>query len=103
MSRPLFLPKLAGETLTETFDFTSDLAAGETLSTTAVTAAVYSGTDASPALIISGSATISGPVVSQNIAGGVAGVLYQLVCTAVTSLGQTLLQQAYLAVEAGLP
>lgn len=103
MSRPLFPPKLAGETETVQFDFTSDLAVGETISTQSVAATVYSGTDAAPSGLISGLATASGAVVSQKLIGGVAGVIYQLVCTITTSLSQTLLMQAYMVVESGLP
>jgi len=90
--------KLLGETKTVTFDFTSQLAVGETISTKSCTAAVYSGTDASPSSIISGAASSSGAVVSQNITGGVAGVIYTVVCTITTSAGQTLMLAGFLTV-----
>jgi len=90
--------KLVGETVLETFDFLSQLALGETLSTATVTAAVYSGTDASPSAIVSGSATISGTKVTQLITAGTLGVVYLLTCTVTTSLSQTLLLEAFLAV-----
>lgn len=80
------------------FDFISALAAGETISTKVVTASVYSGTDASPSSIISGSATSGGAIVSQKVTGGVAGTLYELLCTITTSLGQTLTMSSFLAV-----
>ena len=95
-------PKLAGSTRTYTFDFTSDLAVGETISTETVTATVYSGTDASPSSLISGSASASGAVVSQKIAGGVVGVIYELLCTITTSAGQTLTKAGFLAVVSDL-
>ena len=97
-SRAILDPKLLGETKTITFDFTSNLAIGETVSTQTVTATVYSGTDASPSGVISGSASTSGAVVSQKITGGVLGVMYELLCQITTSLGQTLQQSAFLAV-----
>ncbi|MHB8413931.1 MAG: phage fiber-tail adaptor protein [Acidiferrobacteraceae bacterium] len=102
-TRVALAPKLVGETATYTFDFLSRLAVGETISTQVCAATVYSGVDASPSSIISGSATASGSVVSQNITAGVAGVIYQIVCTITTSASQTLLLQGYLAVLENLP
>lgn len=96
-------PKLVGETKVYSFDFSSALAVGETVSTQVVTAAVYSGVDASPSSLISGLASASGAVVSQKITGGVLGVLYELLCTITTSLGQTLLLSGYLAVIPEVP
>lgn len=99
----IILPsKKVGETITVQFDFTSKMnlsGTSETISTQVVTAAVYYGTDVSPSSIISGSASASGLVVSQNITAGVAGVIYILLCTITTSLGQTLEISALLAVE----
>jgi len=97
-SRAILDPKLLGETKTITFDFTSSLAIGETISTQTVTASTYSGTDAVPSGVISGAASASGTVVSQKITGGVLGVMYELLCQITTSLGQTLQQSAFLAV-----
>lgn len=82
--------KLAGETVKKEFDFTSRLALGETISTAVVTASVYSGTDASPSAIISGSAAISGAKVTQALAAGTLGVTYLLLCSITTSTSQTL-------------
>jgi hypothetical protein len=95
--------KLASEVKTVTFDFTSMLAAGETISTQSCTATVYSGTDASPSAIISGSATASGAVASQKITGGTVGVIYSLACSITTSAGQTLKLAGFLAVLPDLP
>lgn len=97
MNRAELSPKLTGETKLYTFDFTSELAVGETISTKAVTAAVYSGTDASPSSIVSGSATSSGAIVTQAITGGTLGVIYELTCQITTSLSQTLQQIGLLA------
>ena len=90
--------KLAGETKTITFDFTSLLASGETISTQQCAATVYSGTDATPSAIISGSASASGAVVSQKVTAGTVGVIYSIVCTITTSLTQTLQLSGFLAV-----
>ena len=95
--------KPTGETKTYQFDFASDLASGETLSSYSTVATVYSGTDASPSSIISGSASASGSIVSQKITAGTVGVIYQLLCTAVTSASQTLQRSGYLAVIPPLP
>lgn len=95
--------KYEGETKTYTFDFTSDLADGETISTQSVAATVYSGTDAAPSSIISGSASASGAVVSQKITAGTVGVLYLLICTITTSLSQTLEHAGLVAVIPDAP
>ena len=90
--------KAAGETVSTVFDFTSRLAVGETISTQVCTAAVWSGVDPSPSAVISGAATASGAKVTQKLAAGVLGVIYYIVCTITTSLGQTLEMAGYLAV-----
>lgn len=90
--------KVSGSILLITFDFTSDLAVGETISSQSVTASVWSGTDSLPSDIISGAATVSGAIVTQKIDGGVTGVIYELLCTATTSLGQTLQQIGFLSI-----
>lgn len=100
--RAIFDPKLLGETKVISFDFTSDLAIGETISTQTVVATTYSGTDASPSSIISGGASVSGAVVSQKVTGGVLGVMYELLCTITTSAGQTLQKSGFLAVSPDL-
>ena len=98
MSRIILEAKLSGETVIETFDFTSRLTIAETISTAVVTATVYSGTDASPSSIVSGSATISGKTVTQAITAGTLGVTYLLLCTITTSLSQTLSLSAFLPI-----
>lgn len=106
MNRVIFPSKRLGETIIPNpspFNFTSQLAVGETISSATVTASVYTGVDANPSAIISGSATISGAVVSQKITGGVLGVIYELLCAAVTSAGQTIQLAGYLAIIPDLP
>ncbi len=98
MSRVVLPPKLAGDIKNVQFDFTSSLAIGETISTQAVTASVFSGTDAAPGNIIRGAASASGNIVTQKLTGGVVGVLYELLCSITTSLGQTVQLAAHLAV-----
>ena len=98
MNRAELSPKLVSEVKDYTFDFTSNLAVGETISTQVVVATTYSGTDASPSSTVSGAATASGAVVTQEVTAGTEGVIYKLVCTITTSTGQTLEQAGYLAV-----
>lgn len=85
--------------ITASFDFTALLASGTTISSAVITASVYSGVDSMPWTILSGSATISGPVVLQKIAEGMEGTVYSILCMAITSDGQTLELQAFLAVS----
>lgn len=75
---------------TRDYDFTFTLPAGVTISSAVTTAAVYSGTDASPSALIDGAVSISGTTVTQSITGGTVGVLYSLFCVATCSDGQVL-------------
>jgi hypothetical protein len=100
--RVQFSTKLQGATEPVVFDFISKLALNETISSAVVTASVYSGVDATPSGLLSGSATISGTKVSQTLTAGVSGTIYQLSCAATTSLGKILMLQGFLAVELGL-
>jgi hypothetical protein len=101
MSRIQFQPKLVGETGSYGFDFVSRLGASETISSSTVVVSVYSGVDASPASMLSGTTSNAGTQVTQKLTGGVAGVVYQVMCTIVTSAGQTLQLFGLLAVESG--
>lgn len=99
MNRVILPPKRFTEVVIyNQFNFLSALSAGETISSASVLAGVYSGVDPNPSAIFSGVATISGSVVSQKLTGGVIGVVYELICGAVTSAGQTLQLAGYLAV-----
>lgn len=101
MNRTIIPPKKGGETIfcpPQGFDFTPLLAAGETISSAGVSTWVYTGVDPNPTSIISGSAAISGSIVNQLITGGQPGTIYVLVCSIVTSLGQTADLIGYLAV-----
>lgn len=98
MSTVVEASKLLGETLTIKFDVDSRLEVGETLATAVCGVEVFSGTDASPSSMLSGTASISGAVVSQKITGGTSGVVYTLTCAVRTSLNNILLNQAKIAV-----
>lgn len=96
--RVVLNPKLQSATVNYAFDFSSMLAIGETPVSQSVTASVYSGVDASPSSIVNGSATYLNGIVTQSLTAGVAGVIYEVLCTMVTSASQTLKLSAYLAV-----
>ena len=104
MNRVVLPSKRVGETiLLSQFNFLSNLQISETISSATVTCTVYTGVDSSPSAVISGSASIATPVVSQLVTGGVLGVIYEILCTVVTSLGQTLPLVGYLAIIPDLP
>lgn len=83
------------------FDFTDQLASGETISTQTVVASLYSGVDADPSQLIAGAATQSSGIVTQAIKKGLAGNIYQLTCTVTTSGNLTLQRSGLLAIVEG--
>ncbi len=95
--------KLTGETVEVSFDFASALGIGVTISAANVTAAVFSGEDATPSAIISGAASADGSIVTQMITAGTAGVVYTLNCNVTTSDSQEIILQARLAVISSNP
>ena len=99
MNRVVLQEKRSGETVKTVFDFISRLAVGETISSASTSAAVYSGTDAAPSGLVSGSASISGTQVTQALTAGTVGVVYMLTCTALTSASQTLQLQGLISVR----
>lgn len=92
--------KLQGATVNTSFNFLSDLASGETITSQVVEATVYSGVDPTPANVIDGSASVNGPIVNQLVTGGVVGVIYNLLCTINTSADQVLQKAGFLAILA---
>jgi hypothetical protein len=96
---PQFSRKRIDEDRKLTFDFTNDLATGEAISTATVVATVFSGTDASPGNIISGSAAISGATITQLVVDGTDGVTYLLEFRAGTDQSQKLEGMALLEIS----
>ena len=90
MSRVTLEPLHSGEIRSQVFDFSSQCAVGETLSTSSVTAIVYSGADA--ATIFLTGATTSGQKLTQIFSAVffTVGVVYLITATVTTNLGQTL-------------
>jgi len=101
MSRIQFQPKLVGETQAYVFDFVSRMGSSDTLYSGTVVVTVYSGVDSAPNALVYGNTSLSGTQVTQKLMGGVAGVVYQVMCTAVTTAGLTLQLFGLLAVEVG--
>lgn len=97
-SRQVLEPKHVSEIISLVFDFASQLAVGETISSASTSSTVYSGTDPYASSVVTGSATISGTQVTQKVHDGAAGVTYLIACTAVTSTGETLTISGYLVV-----
>lgn len=98
LSRADFPPKPVSSTESRSLDFVNEIPAGDSISTKSVVASVYSGTDASPSSLISGSATSSGTIVTQNLTAGTLGVMYKLTWTVVTAGGLMLVKTGFLAV-----
>ena len=84
-----FTYKLTTETELFSFDFSQVLSASETISTASCSVILMNGTDASPSLILSGSASISGSKANQQVTGGVSECTYRLVMTITTSSSNT--------------
>ena len=98
MSRAQLPSKYSTDVMNVVFDYTSQLAIGETISTKTCTCTVTSGVDNSPGNVLNGAATSSGNAVTQSVKGGVTGVLYNIQCVITTSASQTLTMQGTLAV-----
>ena len=92
-------PKDPAEKVPVLFDYTLQLAEGETITTAVVAVTVELGTDAAPAAMLSGGTAIAGAKITQWLIGGINGVLYHLRCTATTSTGATLVLGALMQVK----
>ncbi len=80
-------------------DFRSDLVSGETITSQTVTISVLSGIDPSPSsMLIGGIAIHNGNILEQHIGQGVPGVIYDIVFSIVTSLGNDYNRTTRLAV-----
>lgn len=95
--RTVLNQKLSGEAKNYMFDFSADLAVGETISGSSCSASIYSGATGTAALTI-GSASVSGGVVTQAFSGGTAGAIYSVLVSVTTSAGQTLNRSGFLAI-----
>jgi len=98
MSQIVIPPKAQAATQTILFDFLSQLQTGETVSSAATTATVWSGNDSTPSAVISSVSITAPSQVYQKVTGGVEGTIYLLTCQAQTSLGNSPIIQTYLAI-----
>jgi len=95
--RAILATKQLAETRRITFDFISQLAAGETLVSATNTISVYSGADPLNLLALVGSPALSSSRVTQTITSGVRGCTYQIICRGLTNTGkQTFLNAFFL-------
>lgn len=98
--RYIFQSKLVGERITVAFNFLDVLVTPETLVGHAVEVAVDVGLDPEPELLLFGAGehTATRGEVSQQIQLGVPGVIYWLICTVQTDLGNTYRMKSRLAI-----
>ena len=83
------------------FNFTADLAPGDTLSGATVTAALQAGSDETPAQIIVGLPAIDGARVLQLATGRADDNAYTLKCIASTTAGEVLTLTAVITMQEG--
>lgn len=91
-------PKRQGEVISPPFDFSFKCQAGDILSAPVVTCTVWSGVDASPSSVLTGTNPITGQVVNVGLQAGVVGVIYIVKCSVTASLSGTLILEGMLAV-----
>ena len=94
----LWQPKALSETRNYNFDATNVFSAGQTIVSIMTSASLYSGFDPSPSAILSGTPSVSGTNIVQQITGGAVGAVYDVECSIVIGAGMVLTQRAFLAV-----
>ena len=94
----IFPAKRVGTVYQAVFDFTAQLQGTDTIVSAGCTSVLYTGTDTA-ASILSGSPAISNPQVTQNIANGVVGNVYQVSCRATTAAGAVLELVGFIAIS----
>jgi hypothetical protein len=100
MTTVLFGTKALGETNPYVFNFSDRLQFGETVTGAAVSLVPASGIDPDPSAMLVGSPTFTATTVTQNITGGVVGVIYSIACTVTASNAHNYVKQGSLAVIA---
>lgn len=98
MQTVTFSEKSVSEVLPYVVTFSDLLQTGETINGASCTATVYSGTDSSPQNIVNGPATYTATTVTQNITGGVAGVIYIVSMLVTASASHNYLKIFYISV-----
>lgn len=100
LSQQIFQPKAAGAAIKIplVFEFASDLLPEDLISSGVITVTVHSGVDAAPSAILSGGTIAGGTQITQNVIGGVQGVIYSIACRADTIQGYSLSKVGLLAI-----
>lgn len=99
MTLIVFPSKTTVETKAYPFDFNGKLEFGEGISGATIAVTVFSGIDPNPSIMVTEDApTITGGIVTQNIQGGLPGVIYSLSCVAVGTQAHNYSKEGRLAV-----
>lgn len=91
-------PKMVVDVVPAIFDFTSDLASGETISSAVCAVSVFTGQDSSPADLLYQTVIITGNICEQKIQKGIPGVVYDILLTVITSTGRGVEQVTRIAI-----
>ena len=92
--------KYTVERVTAEFDFTKDLAAGDSLVSVQLVVTTVAGVDVAPLAVLFGAAQIKGARVFQQLHGGLPGCSYRIECRATTADNNLLLLARVLPVVA---
>ena len=84
-------PKAPVEVVQYSFDFTTLLLEGETITSASFTVKNYFGYDPHPEDLLDGPLVNTTPIITQNIKGGILNTVYLIRCAAVTDLNHTYL------------
>lgn len=98
MTLVVFPSKPVGETTPYVFNFSDKLQFGEAITGASVAVVVSSGVDTDPSAMVSGTPILTASDVTQNLTGGVAGVIYYIVCTVTATASHNYVKQGSLAV-----
>jgi len=98
MSLVTFPSKISSEVISLSFNFLGSLQFGESINGANVTVVVSSGVDPNPSAMLAGGPTFTANIASQDITGGVEGVIYTIVCTVTGTNSHTYVQTGQLAV-----
>lgn len=96
---PIYVSDGNAEVKVVVFPFGAELESTETISASAVSCTLASGSDASPELVLVGAAQVVGTDVLQRVQGRVASSRYKLVATATGSTGLRHMMSALLPCE----
>ncbi|OYZ03487.1 MAG: hypothetical protein B7Y42_00470 [Polaromonas sp. 28-63-22] len=77
--------KYTVERVTAEFDFSKDLAAGDSVVSVQLLVTTVAGADAAPAALLFGAAQLKGARAFQQLQGGLAGCSYRIDCRATTA------------------